>query len=136
MILLHPRILQACRRHRRQRLEPLRQLRPALPFTMFPCRASEVLSPNGCSNQRSPFRITMFPLTLIWIRCATMMTPFFVLFLFLFSQILKLRTRFNKSLEKDGVKLSVNDFVIKATAMASRKVPEANSAWMGTFIRM
>ncbi|XP_065076248.1 dihydrolipoyllysine-residue acetyltransferase component of pyruvate dehydrogenase complex, mitochondrial isoform X2 [Ochlerotatus camptorhynchus] len=47
----------------------------------------------------------------------------------------KLRTKFNKQLEKDGVKLSINDFIIKAAAMASKKVPEANSAWMDTFIR-
>lgn len=50
-------------------------------------------------------------------------------------QIVKLRSRLNKKLEKDGVKLSVNDFVIKAAAMACRKVPEANSAWMNTYIR-
>ncbi|KAJ6649080.1 Dihydrolipoyllysine-residue acetyltransferase component of pyruvate dehydrogenase complex, mitochondrial [Pseudolycoriella hygida] len=51
-------------------------------------------------------------------------------------EIMQLRTKFNKKLEKEGVKLSVNDFVLKATALASKKVPEANSAWMGTFIRM
>lgn len=51
-------------------------------------------------------------------------------------QIVKLRSKFNKRLEKDGVKLSVNDFIIKATALASKKVPETNSAWMGSFIRM
>lgn len=50
-------------------------------------------------------------------------------------KILKMRARFNKRLEKEGVKLSVNDFVIKATAIANRRVPEANSAWMDTFIR-
>ena len=50
-------------------------------------------------------------------------------------KILKLRARFNKRLEKENVKLSVNDFVIKATAIANRRVPEANSAWMDTFIR-
>lgn len=50
-------------------------------------------------------------------------------------QINKLRTKFNKQLEKDGVKLSINDFIIKAAAMACRKVPEANSAWMDTVIR-
>lgn len=50
-------------------------------------------------------------------------------------QINKLRSKFNKQLEKDGVKLSINDFIIKAAAMASKKVPEANSAWMDTFIR-
>lgn len=38
-------------------------------------------------------------------------------------------------LNSDGVKLSVNDFVIKAAALACKKVPAANSAWMDTFIR-
>ncbi|XP_031627160.1 dihydrolipoyllysine-residue acetyltransferase component of pyruvate dehydrogenase complex, mitochondrial [Contarinia nasturtii] len=47
----------------------------------------------------------------------------------------KLRAEFNKQLEKEGVKLSFNDFVIKATALASKKVPEANSSWHGSFIR-
>lgn len=56
--------------------------------------------------------------------------------MFALLQITKLRASFNKRLEKDGVKLSVNDFVIKATALASKKVPEANSAWFGSYIRM
>lgn len=47
----------------------------------------------------------------------------------------KVRAEFNKQLEKEGVKLSFNDFVVKATALASKKVPEANSAWHGSFIR-
>lgn len=38
-------------------------------------------------------------------------------------------------LSKDGVKLSINDFVVKAAALASRKVPEVNSSWQETFIR-
>lgn len=50
--------------------------------------------------------------------------------------VTRLRATFNERLAKDGVKLSVNDFVIKATAAASKKVPEANSAWHGSFIRM
>lgn len=50
-------------------------------------------------------------------------------------QVAKLRARFNKQLEKEGVKVSINDFVIKAAAMACKKVPEANSAWMDTVIR-
>lgn len=50
-------------------------------------------------------------------------------------KLLKLRSRFNKTLEKDGVKLSVNDFIIKAVATASKKVPEANSSWLDTVIR-
>ena len=35
----------------------------------------------------------------------------------------------------DGVKVSFNDMVIKAVAMALRKHPTVNSAWMGDFIR-
>ena len=31
--------------------------------------------------------------------------------------------------------MSPNDFVIKAAALALRRVPEANSSWMETFIR-
>lgn len=50
-------------------------------------------------------------------------------------KILQLRSRFNKSLEKDGKKLSINDFIIKAAAIACKKVPEANSAWLGDKIR-
>jgi pyruvate dehydrogenase E2 component (dihydrolipoamide acetyltransferase) len=49
--------------------------------------------------------------------------------------IMKLRQEINTAFEKEGVKLSVNDFIIKATALASRRVPECNSAWMDTHIR-
>ncbi|KAK0408067.1 hypothetical protein QR680_003757 [Steinernema hermaphroditum] len=56
-------------------------------------------------------------------------------------EILKVRTKLNKMLEKQAgatdkpVKLSVNDFVIKAVALACLRVPEANSFFMDTFIR-
>jgi pyruvate dehydrogenase E2 component (dihydrolipoamide acetyltransferase) len=35
----------------------------------------------------------------------------------------------------DGVKVSFNDMVVKSVAMALRKHPAVNSAWMGDFIR-
>lgn len=50
-------------------------------------------------------------------------------------KINQLRAKFNKQLEKEGIKLSINDFIIKAAAMACKKVPEANSAWLDTIIR-
>lgn len=50
-------------------------------------------------------------------------------------KIIELRARFNKSLEKSGKKISINDFIIKAVATACRKVPECNSAWLGNTIR-
>jgi pyruvate dehydrogenase E2 component (dihydrolipoamide acetyltransferase) len=46
-----------------------------------------------------------------------------------------LRTQLNAGLEKSGVKLSVNDLILKASAEALRKVPEVNAAWEGTQIR-
>jgi pyruvate dehydrogenase E2 component (dihydrolipoamide acetyltransferase) len=46
----------------------------------------------------------------------------------------KLREVLNKSSE-GKYKLSVNDFIIKASALALKKVPEVNSAWQGDFIR-
>jgi pyruvate dehydrogenase E2 component (dihydrolipoamide acetyltransferase) len=52
-------------------------------------------------------------------------------------EMLAVRQKLNRELEerKAGVKLSVNDFVIKAASLACLKVPEANSSWQGTFIR-
>lgn len=55
--------------------------------------------------------------------------------------LLALRTEINKSasLDKDGkpsFKVSVNDFVIKALAVALQRVPEANATWTeGTMLR-
>lgn len=56
--------------------------------------------------------------------------------------IMKLRAQLNKQLEADNKgkdtsapKISVNDFVIKATAAALMKVPEVNCSWQGTSIR-
>ncbi|KAL3889484.1 hypothetical protein ACJMK2_001842 [Sinanodonta woodiana] len=42
---------------------------------------------------------------------------------------------FNEILSKENQKLSVNVFVIKASALANIKVPKANSSWMGEFVR-
>ncbi|XP_076058310.1 dihydrolipoamide S-acetyltransferase muc isoform X1 [Oratosquilla oratoria] len=49
--------------------------------------------------------------------------------------IIELRREFNALLEKEGIKLSVNDFIVKASALASKKVPECNSSWLDTVIR-
>lgn len=45
--------------------------------------------------------------------------------------LLKFRSTLNKQLEARGVKLSVNDFVIKACALALQTVPDANAVWAG-----
>uniref|UniRef100_A0A3Q3XF66 Acetyltransferase component of pyruvate dehydrogenase complex n=1 Tax=Mola mola TaxID=94237 RepID=A0A3Q3XF66_MOLML len=45
-------------------------------------------------------------------------------------QVLELRKELNAN-----IKLSVNDFIIKASALACLKVPECNSSWMDTVIR-
>jgi pyruvate dehydrogenase E2 component (dihydrolipoamide acetyltransferase) len=49
--------------------------------------------------------------------------------------LLALRQQLNTALEKEGVKLSVNDFVMKAAAEALRRVPAVNSSWEGTQVR-
>jgi pyruvate dehydrogenase E2 component (dihydrolipoamide acetyltransferase) len=49
--------------------------------------------------------------------------------------LLELRAQLNSALEKEGVKLSVNDFVLKASAEALRRVPAVNCSWEGTAIR-
>ena len=54
--------------------------------------------------------------------------------------LLDLRSELNDHLadlpeERGGGKLSVNDFILKATAEAIRRVPEINVSWMGQSIR-
>lgn len=46
-----------------------------------------------------------------------------------------LRNNLNAGLTKDGVRLSVNDFVLKACAAALRAVPAVNSSWDATGIK-
>jgi pyruvate dehydrogenase E2 component (dihydrolipoamide acetyltransferase) len=49
--------------------------------------------------------------------------------------LLELRAQLNSALEKEGVKLSVNDFILKASAEALRRVPAVNTAWEGSQVR-
>ncbi|HEY1765798.1 MAG TPA: 2-oxo acid dehydrogenase subunit E2, partial [Opitutaceae bacterium] len=49
--------------------------------------------------------------------------------------LLEIRSQLNGALEKDGVKLSVNDFVLKASAEALRRVPAVNCSWEGAAVR-
>ncbi len=45
--------------------------------------------------------------------------------------LLAFREQLNKGLEARGIKLSVNDFIIKACALALQAVPDANAVWAG-----
>lgn len=47
-------------------------------------------------------------------------------------KLLALRARLNKH---SSSKISVNDMVMKASAMAALKVPETNSSWQGDYVR-
>lgn len=49
-------------------------------------------------------------------------------------QLLSAREDINASLAGKG-KLSVNDFIVKAAALACKKVPAVNASWMGDFVR-
>ncbi|KAL6629686.1 hypothetical protein ACP70R_029451 [Stipagrostis hirtigluma subsp. patula] len=51
-------------------------------------------------------------------------------------KLIKLRGELNPLQEASGgKKISINDLVIKAAALALRKVPQCNSSWMNDFIR-
>ena len=45
--------------------------------------------------------------------------------------LMAFRAELNKQLEPRGIKLSVNDFIIKACALALQQVPDANAVWAG-----
>ncbi|VDO05213.1 unnamed protein product [Rodentolepis nana] len=55
--------------------------------------------------------------------------------------VMKMREEMNATLAKQAApgtkprKISVNDIVIKAMALANKAVPDCNSSWMGDFIR-
>ena len=51
-------------------------------------------------------------------------------------QLMAVRAKVNKMLEPQGVKVSVNDFVIKAAALALKMVPEANASYTPEGIAM
>jgi pyruvate dehydrogenase E2 component (dihydrolipoamide acetyltransferase) len=48
--------------------------------------------------------------------------------------LLATRARLNEAGAKSGFKLSVNDFVVKASALALMRVPEVNASWTDTAI--
>lgn len=45
--------------------------------------------------------------------------------------LMSLRAQLNAQLSTRGIKLSVNDFIIKASALALQSVPNANAIWAG-----
>ena len=54
--------------------------------------------------------------------------------------LIALRKQLNANLadlpaEQGGIKLTVNDFILKASAVALQRVPAVNSSWMDTFIQ-
>lgn len=49
--------------------------------------------------------------------------------------LLTVRAQLNTALEAEGVKLSVNDFILKASAEALRRVPGVNASWTGSGIQ-
>lgn len=49
--------------------------------------------------------------------------------------LMALRAQINEGLKDEGIKLSVNDFILKASAEALRKVPAVNCSWEGNQVR-
>lgn len=49
--------------------------------------------------------------------------------------LLNLRTELNKSLESKGIKISVNDFLVKALGVALGEVPDANVSFAGDHLK-
>ena len=49
--------------------------------------------------------------------------------------LMALRAQLNEGLKDEGIKLSVNDFIMKAAAEALRKVPAVNCSWEGNQVR-
>lgn len=50
--------------------------------------------------------------------------------------LIAMRAKWNKKLEKQGIRLSINDYIMKACAAATMRVPDINASWQGDKIRM
>lgn len=50
-------------------------------------------------------------------------------------KLLQIREQMNAKAKNGEYKISINDFIIKACAVALQKVPEVNSQWLGNAIR-
>lgn len=66
---------------------------------------------------------------------STQSTPhFYITISIVMDKVIKLREALNN--RADGqYKISINDIIVKASAVALQKVPEVNSGWFGDFIR-
>jgi pyruvate dehydrogenase E2 component (dihydrolipoamide acetyltransferase) len=51
------------------------------------------------------------------------------------TRVIEARARINTILEADGLKVSINDIVLKAVAAALRRHPETNAQWQEGFVR-
>jgi pyruvate dehydrogenase E2 component (dihydrolipoamide acetyltransferase) len=51
------------------------------------------------------------------------------------TRVIEARARINSILEADGLKVSINDIVLKAVAGALRRLPECNAQWQDGFVR-
>jgi pyruvate dehydrogenase E2 component (dihydrolipoamide acetyltransferase) len=51
------------------------------------------------------------------------------------TRVIEARTSINAMLEADGLKVSINDIVLKAVAAALRRHPECNAQWHDGFVR-
>jgi pyruvate dehydrogenase E2 component (dihydrolipoamide acetyltransferase) len=51
------------------------------------------------------------------------------------TRVIEARARINSILEADGLKVSINDIVLKAVAGALRRHPECNAQWQEGFVR-
>src|SRR3712207_6633888 len=52
------------------------------------------------------------------------------------NELLVLRKQLNEQLEEQGIKLSINDFVMKACAVALKEYPNLNSLWTSEGIEL
>ena len=48
---------------------------------------------------------------------------------------MKMRAELNKNEQQNGTKISVNDIIVKAMALALRDYPVVNSQWHGNVIK-
>ncbi|MHC5002447.1 MAG: dihydrolipoamide acetyltransferase family protein [Planctomycetota bacterium] len=109
--------------------EPVEEPRETLPATRVPTEADIVPSETGLATRRVPLSGMRQTIARRLVESKTTIPHYQVTTTFAMDAILELRRTLNAQLEAQHVRLSVNDLLVKACALAMYEHPEVNASW-------
>lgn len=107
--------------------------RARVPTTPVPMRsgAGELAATGGLQSQRVPLSNMRQTIARRLVEAKTTIPHYQVSMTFQMDELMELRKTLNEQLAPMNVKLSVNDFLVRACALAMHAHPEVNASWDG-----